>query len=132
MPLCDIQTNIDNGDISKEFVLQLGQIISHHTSGKAATVRVQAGVRMFMGAGPASAPLMLIQLHGGFTDGDTNKQICEALIQCSTKELGIREDRISLVFHYLPPTHVGWSGGRLVADVLPETRLKQVMGGADS
>ncbi|KAM7009470.1 D-dopachrome decarboxylase [Tautogolabrus adspersus] len=112
MPFLELRTNLPAGSFSEDFVKKFSACAAA-ALGKPddrMNVVVQPGCPMLI-SGSCSPCVMLSVSAIGVTDtADKNKEHSAKIFPFLTRELGLTEDRIVIVFHALQPHQVGKKG----------------------
>ncbi|XP_069031058.1 D-dopachrome decarboxylase [Embiotoca jacksoni] len=112
MPFIELQTNLPAGAFSDDFVRKLSSSAAE-ALGKPEdrmNVVVKPGLLMLM-SGSSSPCVMLSVSAIAVTDtADKNKEHSAKMFEFLTRQLGLTEDRIVVVFHELQPHQVGKKG----------------------
>ncbi|CAN9510665.1 unnamed protein product [Ophioblennius macclurei] len=112
MPFIDLHTNLPAASFGEDFVRKLGSCAAE-ALGKPEdrmNVVVKAGLPMLIG-GSCSPCVMLLVAAIGVTDtADKNKGHSAKLFDFLTKELGLTQDRIVILFQAVQPHEVGKMG----------------------
>ncbi|XP_022090659.1 uncharacterized protein LOC110979298 [Acanthaster planci] len=123
MPVLKIITNIPKGEMASDLELKLSNKLKEcitQWKEQYFTIWLLPGQRIIRGRD--NSPNAIIELYccAAFNDTETNRQITRLLIEFSSKELGIAQDRMSVLLYRLKSDCVGLANGTLVSDLVPE------------
>ncbi|XP_029950207.1 D-dopachrome decarboxylase [Salarias fasciatus] len=109
MPFVDLQTNLPAASFSEDFVKKLSSCAAE-ALGKPPdrmNVVVKPGLPMLVGGCCSPCVLLSVSAIGVTDTAEKNKEHSSKLFSFLTKELGLAQDRIVILFDSLQPHQVG-------------------------
>ncbi|XP_061572239.1 D-dopachrome decarboxylase [Cololabis saira] len=112
MPFVELQTNLPAGAFTDDFVKKLCACAAAtlNKPEERMNMVVKPGLPMLMAGSFSPCVMLSVSAIAATDSADKNKEHSAKLFEFLTRELGLPEDRIVVLFHALQPHQVGKKG----------------------